>query len=93
MKNRILTFIIGVLVGAIIVTSGFLLYFNGTNTDAPDGSKPQTSQSEGGETPPDKPDGQQSEGGETPPDKPDGQQGEGGETPPDKPDDASQSGS
>lgn len=78
MKNRILTFIIGVLVGAIIVTSGFLLYFNGTNTAAPDGNKPQTSQSEGGETPPD---------------KPDGQQGEGGETPPDKPDDASQSGS
>lgn len=56
MKNRILTFIIGVLVGAIIVTSGFLLYFNGTNTAAPDGTKPQISQSEGGETPPDKPD-------------------------------------
>lgn len=73
MKNRILTFIIGVLVGAIIVTSGFLLYFKDAAAGAPAGEKPQISQGERGETPPEMPDGQQGESGETPPDKPDGE--------------------
>ena len=31
MKNRILTFIIGVLVGAILTTVGFLIYCKSTN--------------------------------------------------------------
>ena len=31
MKNRILTFIIGILVGAIITTSGFLIYNKSIN--------------------------------------------------------------
>ena len=31
MKNRILTFIIGVLVGAILATSGFLIYSKSIN--------------------------------------------------------------
>ena len=31
MKNRILTFIIGVLVGAIIATAGFLIYSKSVN--------------------------------------------------------------
>ena len=31
MKNRILTFIIGVLVGAILVTTGFLIYSKSMN--------------------------------------------------------------
>jgi len=31
MKNRILTFIIGLLVGAIITTAGFLIYSKSTN--------------------------------------------------------------
>lgn len=33
MKNRILTFIIGILVGAIITTSGFLIYNKSINNN------------------------------------------------------------
>lgn len=34
MKNKILTFIIGVLVGAIITTAGFLIYSKSMNKNA-----------------------------------------------------------
>jgi len=33
MKNRILTFIIGILVGAIITTAGFLIYSQSINNE------------------------------------------------------------
>lgn len=49
MKNRILPFIIGVLVGGIIVAAGFLIYMKSSPNDAPGGmDKP-------GDNPPDKP--------------------------------------
>jgi len=34
MKNRILTFIIGMLVGAILTTTGFLMYSKGLNKNS-----------------------------------------------------------
>lgn len=34
MKNRILTFIIGILVGAIITTTGFLIYNKSINNNS-----------------------------------------------------------
>lgn len=33
MKNRVLTFIIGILVGAILTTAGFLIYSKSINKD------------------------------------------------------------
>lgn len=68
MKNKILTFIIGVLVGAIIVAAGFLIYEK-TNTNShsmPNGERPQMMESENGGTPPEKPDGEQGQNGGTP---------------------------
>ena len=40
MKNRIFTFIIGVLVGAIITTVGFLIYSNSINKNQNEMMKP-----------------------------------------------------
>ena len=49
MKNKLPTFLLGVLVGAIIVAAGFLIYLNSGSNDAPGGmDKP-------GGNPPDKP--------------------------------------
>lgn len=40
MKNRILTFIIGILVGAIMATSGFLIYNKSINNNQNEMMKP-----------------------------------------------------
>lgn len=40
MKNRIFTFIIGILVGAIITTSGFLIYNQSINNNQNEMMKP-----------------------------------------------------
>ena len=40
MKNRILTFIIGVLVGAILATAGFLIYSKTINKNQNEMTKP-----------------------------------------------------
>lgn len=40
MKNRILTFIIGVLLGAILVTAGFLIYSKTINKNQNEMTKP-----------------------------------------------------
>lgn len=40
MKNRILTFIIGILVGAIITTAGFLIYNKSINNNQNERMKP-----------------------------------------------------
>ena len=75
MKNKILTFIIGVLVGAIIATTGFLIYNKLTTKDS---NQPEMMQMNGNgqmmqpsgdmEEPPEKPSG---DNGEEPPTKPD----------------------
>ena len=44
MKNRILTFVIGVLVGAILATSGFLIY---AKVSAPQNRRPMMNQGGG----------------------------------------------
>lgn len=72
MKNKILTFIIGVLVGAIITTAGFLIYekVNTNNNAMPNGERPQMMERENGGTPPEKPDGEQGQNNGTPPEMP-----------------------
>lgn len=62
MKNKILTFIIGVLVGAIITTIGFYIYAktnNNSMNQMPNGEMPQMMKQENGETPPEKPSGEE----------------------------------
>lgn len=75
MKNKILTFIIGVLVGAIIATAGFLIY---NKTIRNNSNQPEMMQMNGN--------GQMNENGqmEQPPEMP---SGDNGEEPPAKPDD------
>lgn len=72
MKNKILTFIIGVLVGAIIMAAGFLIYEKlNTNTNGmPSGERPQMMESEDGKTPPEKPETEQGKNDGTPPEMP-----------------------
>ena len=68
MKNKILTFIIGVLVGAIIATAGFLIY---NKTIGNNSNQPEMMQMNGNgqmEEPPEMPNG---DNGEEPPAKPD----------------------
>lgn len=75
MKEKISTFIIGVLIGAIIATTGFLIYNKivGNNSNQPemmqmDGNGQMGGQQSGNmQKPPEKPDG---DNGEKPPIKP-----------------------
>ena len=78
MKNKVIVFIIGILVGAIIATGAFYIY-NKKNDSCECGSN-NTQINEG--QPPEMPNGQNGEMGE-PPEKPDGEMGE----PPEKPND------
>ena len=74
MKEKIIIFIIGVLVGAVLATGAFYIYTkinvsSSTNQSEhmPGGTPPEMN----GEAPPEKPDGESGEGsGETPPEKP-----------------------
>ena len=73
MKNKILTFIIGVLVGAIITTAGFLIYekVNNNSSSMPNGERPQMMEGENGGIPPEKPDGETGKNNNgTPPEMP-----------------------
>ena len=65
-KMRILSFIIGVLVGAIISTSAFIISVNVLGAN--DSSNGQSSQMQGGGTPPEMPSGDNSnsQGGQPP---------------------------
>lgn len=90
MKNKVLTFIIGVLVGAIITTVGFLIYNKAVknNSEQPEmmqmnenGQMVQPSNGDMGE-PPEMPN---SNNGEEPPEKP---SNDNGEEPPAKPEDS-----
>ena len=61
MKNKILPFIIGILVGAIITTVGFLIYEK-TNTNKMMSNRERSLEMMDrgdGETPPDRPDGEE----------------------------------
>lgn len=70
MKNKIVTFIIGMLVGAIIATGGFFIYQKINHPKGMQGDRPdRMMERRDGETPPEKPDGEQGE----PPDKRDRQ--------------------
>ena len=82
MKDKIMIFIIGVLVGAVISTGAFYIYTTASNSK----SSNQEIQMNGGQPPekpagepPEKPDGENGQ----PPEKPDGDNGE----PPEKPSD------
>ena len=59
MKDKILIFLIGLLVGAVITASGFLIYekTNKTTNQMPNGERMQMMERPDGETPPEKPDG------------------------------------
>ena len=71
MKDNILLFVIGVLLGAIITTGAFFTYTVATNSSKCDN---QTMQMGGGQ-PPEMPNGQQNQNGQ-PPELPSGQQGQ-----------------
>ena len=72
MKEKILTFIIGVLVGAIIATGGYYFYSksNDNRRGMPDGERPAMMQQDGNNT-----DGNSDRG--TPPEKPSDDDGSG----------------
>ena len=73
MKDKIVTFVIGILVGAIITTIGFYIYVkvnNNKNTRNPNEGMPQITNFEQRETPPEKPDGEPEENQKTPPEIP-----------------------
>ena len=61
MKNKIVTFIIGMLVGAIIATGGFFIYQKMNHPKGMQGDRPDRmmERRDDGETPPEKPDGDQ----------------------------------
>ena len=61
MKNKILPFVIGILVGAIITTVGFLVYEKtNTNNMMPNRERAGEMMNRGdGETPPNRPDGEE----------------------------------
>ncbi len=61
MKNKILPFVIGILIGAIITTAGFLIYEKtNTNEMMPNRERAGKMMNRGdGETPPDRPDGEE----------------------------------
>ncbi len=61
MKNKILPFVIGVLIGAIITTAGFLIYEKtNTNNRLPNRERSGEMMNRGDrENPPDRPDGEE----------------------------------
>lgn len=79
MKNNILTFIIGVLVGAIIATAGFLIYNKSVVNTSNQSGMMEMNENEQME----KPSGNMGE----PPEKPDG---DNGEEPPAKPEETNE---
>ena len=81
MKDKIIMFIIGLLVGAVISTGAFYIY---TTTAGKCDSGNQNTQMNGGQ-PPEIPSGQQGENGQ-PPEMPNGEKPDG--EPPEKPSDS-----
>lgn len=87
-KEKIILFVIGVLVGAVISTAAFFVYIKVAGIG---NTSSNSSQQMSGGTPPEMPNGENGQGG-TPPEMPSGdnsqsgQNGQGG-TPPEKPSD------
>ena len=80
MKDKILTLIIGILIGAIIASAGFVIYIktNNTNKGPGSGTPPQMNQSQDGNqnggTPPTLPNGEMPNNNDgTPPELPNGE--------------------
>ena len=86
-KEKIILFIIGVLVGAVVSTAAFFVYVKTLGASSNTSSTSQ--QMPGGGTPPEMPSGQNNQSG-TPPEMPSGQNDQSG-TPPEKPSDDSNS--
>lgn len=82
MKGKVLTLIIGILIGAIIATGGFLIYSKTISNDSENQSEAMEMNENGGQNP--SSNGNMSD----PPSKPDG---DNGEEPPSKPDDSNSS--
>ena len=63
MKDKILIFIIGLLIGAVITASGFLIYekVNKNTNQMPSGERMQMMERPDGETPPEKPSGMEND--------------------------------
>ena len=82
-KEKILLFIIGLLVGAVISTVAFFVCVKvlGVNSN----TNTTSSQQMGGGTPPEMPSGDNSNQSGTPPEKPDGDNNSQGDTPPEPP--------
>lgn len=73
MKEKILTFIIGFLVGAIIITLGFYIYIkfnNNQNANIPNEEMPKVMNQKSEGTPPEKPTGELKDNQSTPPEMP-----------------------
>lgn len=66
-KEKIILFVIGVLLGAVISTVAFFVY---TKTLGTNNSGDSSQQMQGGGTPPEMPSGENSQNGGTPPEKP-----------------------
>lgn len=64
MKDKIFVFIIGLLVGAVVTASGFLVYekINQNTTQTQNQEQMQIMERPDGETPPEKPDGDDNNG-------------------------------
>lgn len=64
MKDKILIFVIGLLVGAVITASGFLIYekANKTKNQMPNGERIEMMQRPDGERPPERPNGSENDG-------------------------------
>jgi len=64
MKDKILVFIIGLLIGAVVTASGFLVYEknNKNTTQTQNQTQRQMMERPNGETPPEKPDGENNNG-------------------------------
>lgn len=80
LKDKIIIFIIGLLVGAVIATGAFFVYTKATTTCNTNNNNQMGMP---GGNPPSIPNGQNSENGQ-PPEKPDGENGQ----PPEKPSDS-----
>ena len=70
MKNNILNFIIGVLVGAIITMSVFLIYEKVNRSNMSSEERPQMTERENGEAPLEKPNDDAIQTNEPPPEMP-----------------------
>ena len=81
-KDKVILFVIGVLVGAVLATAAFFIYVKVAGVGVNSGEQSMQMPGSDGGTPPEMPSGEMPDGeGGTPPELPDGESG----TPPEKP--------